>query len=385
MAWKNIIGQEHIKSELQKMIISNRIPNALCFWGNTGVGKFATAIQFVKILTCSNPIQNGNVIDSCDNCNSCLKINKGIHLNLEFLYSIPNTKTSDEAGTIALLSEEQIAKIRETLVSKIEQPYKRFQIEGANQIRISQIRELREKLALSNSLPGKKFVLIIEANEMRIEAQNALLKTLEEPRENISFILICSNKNTLLPTVLSRCQMVYFPPLDEELIAKELQKKLNIDDEKSKLIAKFSDGSLTQALEFVGAEIVLIRNKMVEFLRQFLRKEFKSAILAKEIAAFTEKMDKKGALLALDLLSQWFRDCLVFGKSGDYSLIRNYDDLQTIERFVKRFGTKSMDKISDVIASSEKFVNSNIQIGYIFLNLFIVLREIFLEKERYRV
>lgn len=385
MAWKNIIGQEHIKSELQRMIINNRIPNALCFWGNVGVGKFATALQFAKILNCLKPEQNEDTINSCDNCNNCLKVDKGLHPNLEFIYSLPSTKTSDEAGTIALLSEEQIAKISATLVSKIEQPYKRFQIEGANQIRISQIRELRQKLALSNSLPGRKFVLIIEANEMRVEAQNALLKTLEEPRENISFILICSNKNTLLPTILSRCQMIYFPPLDEELIAKEVQKKLNIDEKKSKLIAKFSDGSFTQALEFAGEEIVSFRNKMVDFLRQFLRKEYPSAILAKEISVFTEKMDKKKALFALELLLKWFRDCLVYGKSGNYSLIRNYDDLQTIERFVKKFGTKSMDKILDIIASSERFVISNVQVSYIFLNLFIALREILLGKKSYRV
>lgn len=385
MAWKNIIDQEHIKSELQRMIINNRIPNALCFWGNVGVGKFATALQFAKILNCLKPIQNEDTIDSCDNCNNCLKVDKGLHPNLEFIYSLPSTKTSDEAKTIASLSDEQIAKMRETLVSKIEQPYIRFQIEGANQIRISQIRELRQKLALSNSLPGRKFVLIIEANEMRVEAQNALLKTLEEPRENISFILICSNKNTLLTTILSRCQMIYFPPLDEELIAKEVQKKLNIDEKKSKLIAKFSDGSFTQALEFAGEEIVFIRNKMVDFLRQFIRKEYPSAVLAKEISVFTEKMDKKRALFALELLSKWFEDCLVYGKSGNYSLIRNYDDLQTIERFVKKFGTKSIDKILDAIASSERFVISNVQVSYIFLNLFIALREILLEKESYRV
>lgn len=385
MAWKDIIGQEHIKSELQRMIINNHIPNALCFWGYIGVGKFATAIQFVKILSCLKPIQNGNVLDSCDNCDNCLKIDKGLHPNLEFLFSLPSSKTSDEVDTIASLSDEQIAKIRETLVLKIEQPYKRFQIDGANQIRINQIRELRQRLALSNALSGRKFVLIIEANEMRVEAQNALLKTLEEPRENISFILLCSNKNTLLPTILSRCQMIYFPPLDEEVIAKELQKKLNMDERKSKLIAKFSDGSFTQALEFAMEEIILIRNKLVDFLRQFLRKEYPSAILAKEISVFTEKMDKKKALFALELLSKWFRDCLVYSKSGNYSLIRNYDDLPTIERFVKKFGAKSMDKIFDIIVSSEKFVISNVQISYIFLNLFIAIREILLERESYRV
>ncbi|MGQ9819615.1 MAG: DNA polymerase III subunit [Candidatus Kapaibacteriales bacterium] len=385
MAWNNIISQGNIKSELQKLIINNRVPSALCFWGNLGVGKFATAIQFVKTLTCLKPKKDGDFIDSCDNCNNCLKINKGIHPNLEFIYSLPSTKTSEEAGTIASFSEEQLAKIREALVAKIEQPYKRFQIEGANQIRIDQIRDLRQKLALSNALPGRKFVLILEANEMRVEAQNALLKTLEEPRENITFILICSNRNALLSTVLSRCQMIYFPPLDEELIAQELQKKLNVDERKSKLIAKFSDGSFTQALEFAVEEIVLIRNKMVDFLRHFLRKEYPSATLTKEISAFTQKMDKKGALFALELLSKWFRDCFVYGKSANYSLIRNFDDLQTIERFVNKFGTKAMDKILDVITNSEKFVISNVQISYIFLNMFISLREILLEKESLRV
>lgn len=382
MPWNKVIGQENIKQELQRMILSNRIPNALCFWGNIGVGKFATAIEFVKTNSCLRPRKENDFIESCGECSHCLRINAGTFPNLDFLFSLPPGKASDiETGTIATLSDEQIGKIIEALNGKISNPYRRFQIEGANQIRVNQVRELRQKLALSNSLSGRKFVLIIEANEMRTEAQNAFLKTLEEPRPNITFILICSNKNALLPTILSRCQSIYFPPLPEELISKEIQIRLNLSNSASQLIAKFSDGSFTQALEFAGEEIQAIRNKMVDLLRQSLRKEIPSELLSKEISKFTEKMDKKQAILSMDLLLQWFRDCFILDKRKDSSVIRNYDDLQSIERFVRRFGTDFMNKIFDIITQCGKFVHSNVQISYVFFVLFLSIRNIVLSGE----
>lgn len=380
MGWNSIIGQENVKIELQRMIINKRIPNALCFWGKVGVGKFATALQIVKTYSCLNPKQQDNLIDSCDNCNNCLNIKKGNYSNLEFIFSLPSGKTSqNETGTIASLNDDQITNIVESLTLKINNPYHRFQIQGASQIRINQIRELRQKLALSNSLPGRKFVIVLEANEMRPEAQNAFLKTLEEPNENITFILICSNKDALLPTILSRCQLIYFPPLPTNLIADEIQKKFNFILSEAQLIAKFSDGSFTQALEFASEEIKLIRNKMVDFLRQSLKKEFPSILLTKEISAFVDKIDKKQALLAIELLLSWFRDCFIISKSGDRSLVRNFDDLPSIERFVRKFGSDSIFQIFDKITIAEKYIHSNVQIGFVFLELFLSLRKTIFE------
>ncbi|MGB9913633.1 MAG: hypothetical protein ACPLRO_09730, partial [Candidatus Kapaibacteriota bacterium] len=146
-------------------------------------------------------------MESCGSCSACQSILNNKFSNVEYLFSLPAGKSVDkeEGSVFTSLSETVIEEINSKLKSKILNPYTKFSIEGASQIRISQIRELRKNLALSNSLSGRKFVVIINADEMRTEAQNAFLKTLEEPRTDVTFFLLTARLEGLLPTILSRC------------------------------------------------------------------------------------------------------------------------------------------------------------------------------------
>lgn len=376
MAWENVIGQEDIKSQLQRLIIGNRIPNAFCFWGVEGVGKFATAIEFVKSVSCLNKRIEGDKVEHCEECSNCINISENKFPNLEFVFALPSGKGSEkgESGTFSQLSSEHIGTINQMLINKIQNPYSRFMVEGASQIRIGAIRELRRNLSLSNSLPGRKFVIILNAEEMRIEAQNALLKTLEEPRKNITFILLTTRKEQILPTILSRCQMLFFPALPTKYIYSKLINEFGKSDLEAQLIAKFSAGSMTIALEFLESDAKVVRDSMVDFLRSSLKKDFPSSILSSNITEFAEKLDKKKANVALNLFAQWIRDAFLVSKNGNNTYVINEDDIETLKRFAGKFAKRDLPSVIDYIEEARRYIFSNVNISQILLDLFLKIR-----------
>jgi len=377
MAWKNVIDQEDIKSQLQRLIIGNRIPNAFCFWGGEGVGQFATAIAFVKSASCVNKKVEDNKVEHCEQCSNCVNISENKFPNLEFVFALPSGKGAEKgesAGTSPQLSSEQIETINQRLINKIQNPYSRFAIEGASQIRIGAIRELRRNLSLSNPLPGRKFVIILNAEEMRIEAQNALLKTLEEPRKNITFILLATRKEQILPTILSRCQMLFFPILPTEHIYRRLISEFGQSESEARLIAKFSAGSMTTALEFLDSDAKIARDSMVDFLRLSLKQDLPGSALSLNITEFAEKLDKKKENVALNLFAQWIRHACVNSTNGKSTYIINEDDIETLKRFAEKFAKRDLPSVIDYIEEARRYVFSNVNIPQILLDLFVKIR-----------
>ncbi len=380
MKWNKIVGQENIKIFFKKAIKEKRVGSGYCFFGIEGVGKFATALGIISTLSCLKPREINGFLEPCEECYNCKSIENLKFPNIEYIFSLPAGKSADkeEDGPIASLSDSLIEDINLKLRQKIANPYAKFKVEGASQIKIAQIRELRKSLSLSNPLPGRKFVVIFNAEEMNIDAQNAFLKTLEEPRDDITFFLLTTRREGLLPTILSRCQSVFFPPLSTEEIFYSLSKEYSMSAEELGIISRFSNGSLTRAYEFVESNLKMMRDKMVDFLRLALRKELPGATLFEQITMFAEKFDKREAQMCLQLLASWIRDVLVFMKSCDSGLLVNFDDNATLVRFANKFGPKPLKEVIEIIENSIYMINSNVQIPTVYLNLFLEIRKVLL-------
>ncbi len=381
MGWDQIINQTKIKEYFQKILREKTFANAYCFFGDEGVGKFAIALEIVKSFYCMNPISVDEKQNSCGECLNCQNIENLKFPNIEYVFSLPSAIKSTQGegkSTFVGLPDNVIKEINEKLKNKIKNPYTRFSIESASQIKISQIRELRRTLALSNSIPGHKFVLILNAEEMRVEAQNAFLKTLEEPRKDVTFILLTTHKESLLPTILSRCQLVFFPPIDKDEIKKVLIDKFNKNFDESEILARFANGSLTKLMELINENLIETRDFLIDLLRLTLKNELPGRQFIEKINSLVEKFDKKKAFVALDLLEQWLRDAILFSHSGNKELIINYDDLDTIVRFSNKFGQKPIEKAIEFVEKSHYLISSNVQISNVFLNLFLDFRKILL-------
>jgi len=197
--FENILGNEKNKSILKKTIDSNKISHSYIFWGIDGIGKKTIAKEFAKKILCSRHQ------DMCD-CKSCIEIDSSN--NPDFQVIEPN--------------------------------------EG--KVKIEQIREMQRKVAEKPIISNKKVYIIDDADTMTTEAQNCLLKTLEEPPEYITIILICSNEDNLLSTIKSRCTRMYFEPIDVEKIKQYIKLK-NPDIDISEKIINLSQGSIGKAIK----------------------------------------------------------------------------------------------------------------------------------------
>ncbi|MCX7909706.1 MAG: hypothetical protein N2560_09370 [Ignavibacteria bacterium] len=380
MSWKEIINQEKIKIFFQKVLKEKTLSNAYCFFGIEGVGKFALALNIIKTYSCLQPKIEGDFLEPCEGCSNCLSIRSLKFPNVEYIFSLPSFKTQEKEGDsiYSSLSDSVIEEMNSKLRNKINNPYVKFAIEGANQIRIAQIRELRKSLALSNSFPGRKFIVIFNAEDMRVEAQNAFLKTLEEPREDITFFLLTTRRESLLPTILSRCQSIFFPPLSDDEVFFYLIRNFNKSENELRIVSRFANGSITKAIELVESNLKETRDYLVNILRFALKKELPGKQLIESIEKFAENLDKKGAQSCLQLLANWIRDAILLTQNGTNNLIVNLDDLDTLKRFSEKFGNKPLGSAIEIIENCNLMINSNVQIPNVFINLFLELRKLLL-------
>ena len=201
MSFKDIIGNQKNKELLTKIVKTKQISHSYMFVGIEGIGKFLFAKEFSKMLLCLE--ESGS---SCDHCKSCVEFESQNHPDFYELDTSENT------------------------------------------IKIEQIRMLQLKILEKPIVAKRKVYIINDAEKMTKEAQNCLLKTLEEPPEYVIIILIVSNENTMLNTIRSRCTKILFHPIEELELKKFLEKNNQIESRSSAYL-KSSQGSIAKALK----------------------------------------------------------------------------------------------------------------------------------------
>lgn len=206
--FENIIGNNKIKDMLIQSVNQNTASHSYLFIGTQGIGKKMIATEFAKMLLCIGEKKY------CNNCKSCIEFNT--NNNPDFLYIEPD----------------------------------------GNSIKIEQIRYLQKKIQEKPIISEKKVYIIDNADCMTVEAQNCLLKTLEEPPEFATIILIGSNENSFLTTIKSRCMIIHFQSLKNEEIKNFLEKEYNINNTSENIIETFQ-GSIGKA--------ILLKDKKEEY------------------------------------------------------------------------------------------------------------------------
>lgn len=202
MGFAEILGQGQAIMRLRRSIETGRLPHALLFLGPKGVGRFTTAVTLAKALNCLK----GGQGDSCDRCVACVKIARGIHPDVHLV--------SPEGATL----------------------------------KIDQIRTLIQEATLRPYEGRRKVFILDQAETMTEQAQNALLKTLEEPPGATVLVLIAPEASALLPPIASRCSQIRFVPLPESTIAARLQDQ-GCDGGEAHVLASLAGGSLGRAQE----------------------------------------------------------------------------------------------------------------------------------------
>lgn len=202
MIFENIIGNQKNKKILEGIIIKNKIANAYMFIGQESIGKFLFAKEFAKAILCLNENK------PCNKCKSCLEFDNSNNPDLTII-----------------------------------EP-------DGNNVKIEQIRELNRKVVEKPIVSTKKVYIINDGQNITKEAQNALLKTLEEPPEYVTIILITTSESAFLPTIKSRCTKINFNKLTEEEMLKILKEKYNYQNV-GNIVYKTSNGSISKSIQII--------------------------------------------------------------------------------------------------------------------------------------
>ena len=242
-----------------------------------------------------------------------------------------------------------------------------------NSIKIAQIRKLQSDI-LVKPYKSYKIYVIDEAQKMTVEAQNALLKTLEEPPKYAIIILITNNKESLLDTIKSRCEIIKFTPIPLVEVADYLT-QTGVDKNRASLLANFSRGSMQKAIELSESEdFHIMRDEVQKYVETFLTG---SMLDIMDIQSSIEKY-KDNITNVLDLLVNYFRDIMMVKENVDSSMIINLDRLVFIKNMSTKITYSQLSKIIDIIEETKNKLRSNcnfnISIQFMTLNIYEVIK-----------
>lgn len=363
--WDSVYDQERIITQLKIICETRRAPHAFIFSGKDGVGKFNVAIQFIKSLVVS---VNNSSVDSI-----IKKVTELQEPFIKLILPLPRGKgeNSDDSG-IDKLSKEVIEEIQSEIKKKSANLYHRISIENANTIKISSIREIGRFLSTSHDEDIPRFVIINDAHLMNDQSQNALLKNLEEPPQGVIFILLTNERDSLLPTIISRCREFSFQPLSNKSVEKILVEHFSIDKKLAYKLSLLSEGSITTALSLMDFDIDTIFEKTISILRYAFAKRYQTAIA--ELSEFASNNSTESLTFLLQMIRVWLVDAIKNRRLLNEYSFENYRE--TFEKFNQRYHGIDLSIPFSRLESMENAIQKNINLNVLFLNIIFELSEV---------
>jgi len=245
MQFKDVVGHSDLKKALIKEVKSNRVSHAQMLLGHEGAGKLMLAIAFAQYLFCDSPTAN----DSCDTCPNCLKMKTLAHPDLHFVFPVVANKTNKIGSSLDRLVEWKDLVLKQGYFNLNQWQMSLDEMGKNAAIAVEESRQILKRLTLK-SYSGKYKVMIIWLPEkMNTQAANKLLKLLEEPPEKTIFMLVSNQSEAILPTILSRTQIIRVPSLSIDEVADYLTKRFSVDHAVALSAASLSQGNMAEAIE----------------------------------------------------------------------------------------------------------------------------------------
>lgn len=363
-----LIDNDNILSCLDNIVSGKKVSTAYLFHGKDGAGTEAFALEFAAKLLCGS--QNNK---PCGSCSSCRKMKTLQHPDLFLVYPLPSKEESRTIDPFKGLSSKKIEEIQQLLQKKSEDPYTKLLVSGARSIPISFVRWIRKQVYMKPQESSARCVIIFDAHLLTIEASNAFLKVLEEPPENTIFILTSEFPESILPTIRSRCQALFFPQLPEGRIENKLVQK-GIPGEKAKLIANLSAGDLTAAYKILDYDIIEIEDMAINLLVYIAT--WNKNKLKEKLQNMVEiyRKDQYKFFLVLKIIQRWFMDAALLKLGMDRHLVL-YNRRDRLIRFVKSFPDFDVEGLHRAIDYCVDLLRSNVYISLALVNLFFDLKE----------
>ena len=327
VGFNNIIGHEEIIRHLKNAMQTGKVSHSYIFTGDAGSGKKLLATTFAMTLQCE---QGGT--EPCQKCDSCKKAIGKNHPDIIMVnHEKPGTITIDE--------------IREQVIHDV---------------------------AIKPYCSPHKIYIIPDAEMMTPQAQNALLKTIEEPPEYAVIMFLTTNAESLLPTIQSRCVRLDLKVVDDSLVKKYLMERLQVPDYQAEIDASFAQGSIGRAKAAATSEEF---SNMTQNALKLLKYANKMEVyeLAEEIKKLSE--EKHNINDYLDIFQFWFRDVLMFKATREIDNLVFKQEINFIKEQASQRSYENLEKILEAIARTKVRLKANVNFELALELLFLTIRE----------
>lgn len=325
--YRDIIGQEQLKEHLQNAVRSRKVSHAYILNGEKSSGKEFIARIFAMSLQCEK-----KEVEPCQVCHSCLQALSGNHPDIIYVtHEKPNTISVDDIRT-----------------------------------------QINSDIAIKPYSSEYKIYIINEAEKMNAQAQNALLKTLEEPPSYGVILLLTSNLDALLPTILSRCVVLNMKPVADEQVKKYLMEQLKVPDYKAEVCTAFARGNIGKAKALAASEdFEKVKTEVLSLLKYIQEMELHEMIAAvKKITEY--KLDINDYL---DIMMIWYRDVLLFKATKDMSHVIFREEVSSLQKVADRTSYEGIERVIHALEQAKNRLNANVNLELTMELLLLTMKE----------
>lgn len=326
-SFKDVVGHKDILKYISSAVENNRVSHAYILNGERGSGKKMLANLFAMTLLC----ETGDN-EPCGKCHSCKQAESGNHPDIiRVTHEKPNSISVDDIRT----------QVNNTVdIKPYQGPYKVY--------------------------------IIPQADMMTPQAQNAILKTIEEPPSYVVFLLLTENAETLLPTINSRCVMLKLRNIKDTLIKKYLMENLEIPDYKADMCTAFAQGNMGRAIMLANSgHFNEIREEAVQLLKHISEMELNEIVAAvKNISVYKLEITDY-----LDIIMIWYRDVLLYKATKEIDKVVFKDQLQSIKEQARKSSYEGIELILESLEKAKARLKANVNFDLVMELLFLTIKE----------
>ena len=326
-SFKDVVGHKDIINYIRSAVTENRVSHAYILNGERGAGKKMLASLFAMTLLCE---KQGP--EPCNECHSCRQANSGNHPDIiRVTHEKPNSISVDD--------------IR---------------------------RQVNDDIQIKPYQGPWKIYIIAEADLMTVQAQNALLKTIEEPPAYAVIFLLTENAEALLPTITSRCVMLKLRTIKDTLIRKYLMEQLHVPDYRADMCTAFAQGNMGRAIMLANSEhFNEIREEAVQLLKYINEMDISEIAKAvKRITAYKLEITDY-----LDIIMIWYRDVLLYKATKEVDKVVFRDQIDAIRERAKKSSYEGIELILESLEKAKTRLKANVNFDLVMELLFLTIKE----------
>lgn len=325
--FQDILGHETIKEHFKKAIAVHKVSHAYILAGEAGMGRKSLANAFALTLLC----EKGRT-EPCLECHACKQVLSGNHPDLIYV-------THEKPASIGV--DDIREQINDTIMVR---PYS------------SQY----------------KIYIVDEAQKMTVQAQNALLKTIEEPPAYAVIMLLTTNQDAFLQTILSRCVQLKLKPLKDSVVKTYLEEKLQVKDIQAEIYSAFARGNLGKAIHLAQSEdFKMMYEEILKLLKEI--KEMDISQLLDVIRKL--KDDNTDIKECLDFMQMWYRDILMYKTTKDLNLLIFKDEFSAVKKAASLSSYEGLEQILGAIDKARVRLDANVNMELVMELLLLTMKE----------